>query len=168
MVASRRSPKPGALRGLAHRPDATESPFTVDGRHLHFEMDVTTTPATGSMACARPVVCALQPALQADAGVRSGNFGPASAPSRRAPGRIDGAGVGDDIAGQMDFFGQRRRPDRVQAIADLKLPTAADGIGNDKVERADIPVAYGSAAAGGARQRRRSSLRTGSAGARSG
>lgn len=140
----------GQLRELTtDRPDATESPFTVDAGHLQLEMDaaswtrnrldgVRTTEWVFApfnlrygLTSAFEAGIFVVPHVQVTEQVRSG-------PKSKT------RGVGDTtLRAKYNFWGNDGGANALGVFADLKLPTAADGLGNDKVEGAvTLPVAY--------------------------
>src|SRR5687768_3702391 len=147
----------GAGRGLARtlrelttdRPDATESPFTVDRDHLQLEMDVASF-TRNRLDGVRTEEWALAPFnLRYGVGtnVEAGIFivphlrvteQPRGEPKTRT------SGIGDTtLRIKLNFWGNDGGPTALGLMADVKLPTAADALGNDHAEGAlTFPFAY--------------------------
>ena len=141
---------PGALRELnTDRPDATESPFTVDAGHLQLEMDVatftrnrldgvkTTEWEIAPLNLRYGITPSLEAAVFVSPHVR------VTEQTRSGP-KATVRGVGDTVFRlKTNLWGNDGGPSAFGIFADLKLPTAANGLGNDKVEGAlTFPVAY--------------------------
>src|SRR5262245_21227514 len=141
---------PGALRELTtDRPDTTESPYTVDAGHLQLEMDVASY-TRNRLDGVRTTEWVLAP-FNLRYGVATNlEVGMFVIPHVRITEEArDGSktrirGVGDTtLRGKFNFWGNDGGKTAFGVMADLKLPTAADGLGNDKVEGAlTFPVAY--------------------------
>ncbi len=140
----------GALRELStDRPDATESPFTVDAGHLQLEMDVVSytrnrldgVKTTEWAAAPFNLRYGITPRWEAGIFV---------VPQLHVTEQFRGGpkttvrGVGDTtLRTKFNFWGNDGGADAFGLMLDLKLPTAASGLGNDKVEGAvTFPVAY--------------------------
>jgi len=131
----------GQLRELTtDRPDVTESPFTIDAGHVQFEMDFANC-AWDRLDGVRTTEWGVVP-VNVRVGVRN-NFeaGIFAAPyihrTRQPRGgpKQTAAGFGDiTLRGKWNFLGNDGGGKAFGLIADLKLPTAADGLGNGKVE----------------------------------
>ena len=143
-------PTPAALlRELTtDRPDATESPFTVDAGHAQLEVDFVSATRdrqagvrTTSLAVA-PFNVRLGLRHNLEAGIF---FDPYLRESvrPRAGGKTRMRGHGDTVLRvKTNFWGNDGGESALGLIADLKLPTATNGFGNDKVEGAcTLPVA---------------------------
>jgi hypothetical protein len=136
---------PGALRELTtDRPDATESPFTVDVGHMQLEMDVASftrnrldgVRTTEWVFAPFNVRYGITPTIEA--GVFVVPRMEVTEQARGGP-KVRRRGAGDTVLrGKMNFFGNDGGPTAFGVMADVKLPTAADGLGNDKVEGALI------------------------------
>jgi hypothetical protein len=136
------------LRDLAtDRPDATESPFTVDAGHVQLELDLVNH-TRNRLDGVRTTEWGIAP-FNLRLGLRHnfevGLFAtpwvsvteePRGGPKSRT------SGVGDTVLrGKWNFFGNDGGT-AFGLIADVKLPTAARGLGNDKVEAGFVlPVA---------------------------
>ncbi len=145
----------GALRPLTtDRPDFTEGPFTVDAGHVQWEMDF------ASYARDR-----LDGVRATELGVGTSNFrfgvlnnfeaGFFIAPHVRATEQERGgptearSGFGDFVLrGKWNFWGNDGGESAFGLIADVKLPTAARGLGNGKVEGA-VTLPFAAALPGG-------------------
>jgi hypothetical protein len=142
--------EPVKLRELTtDRPDSTESPFTVDPGRFQLEMDVAsyTRDRTAGGRTTEWVLApcnlryGLSPAFEA------GIF---LVPQVEVTEQADGGpkstvrGFGDAVLrAKFNFWGNDGGATALGVFADLKLPTAAPGLGNDKVEGAlTLPVAY--------------------------
>lgn len=151
-VAGAAGPTPTtALRELTtDRPDATESPYTVDAGRVQLELDAAShtrdrrdgvrttewvlapfnlryglTPRT-------ELAVIVTPHLEVATRERNGS-------------RSTVRGFGPTVLRmKVNFFGNDGGETALGLIADVKVPTAADGLDNDKVEGAlTFPVAYG-------------------------
>ncbi|MSU50969.1 MAG: transporter [Opitutus sp.] len=139
----------GGLRELnTDRPDATESPFTVDAGHLQLEMDATTY-TRNRLDGVRTTEWVFAPlnlrygvTPNFEAGIFLTPHVRVTEQARSGP-KTTMRGVGDTtVRAKINFWGNNGGGGAFGLIADLKLPTAADGIGNDKVEGAlTFPVA---------------------------
>lgn len=138
------------LRELAtDRPDATESPFTVDAGHVQFELDLvnyTRDRQDGVKTTEWGVV-----PFNVRVGLRHDfELGIFVTPWVRATEQVGSgpkttvSGAGDTtLRAKWNFAGNDGGGSAVGLIADLKLPTAKSGLGNDKVEGGVIlPVAF--------------------------
>lgn len=140
----------GGLRELTtDRPDSTESPFTVDPGHVQLEMDAVSY-MRNRLDGVKTTEWALAP-LNLRVGVgRSTELGVFVTPHMRVTEEPRGGpkttarGIGDTtLRAKLNFWGNDGGPTAAGMFLDLKLPTAADGLGNDKVEgAATFPVAY--------------------------
>jgi hypothetical protein len=140
----------GGLRELrTDRPDATESPFTVDAGHTQLELDfaaVLRDRQQGVRTTAVDVApfnlrFGLTPSFEA------GIFlSPWQQEAVTPPGgpRETRRGVGDSVLrAKWNFRGNDHGALGLGLIADVKLPTARRGLGNGKIEPAlTVPVAY--------------------------
>lgn len=145
-----RAAEPGARRELStDRPDVTESPFTVDAGRLQLEVDASayTRNRLDGVRTTEWVIapfnlrCGLTP--DTELGVFFTPFVRATEQPRGGVKTVR-RGVGDTILRtKMNFHGNDGGPVAAAIIADLKLPTAAAGLGNDQVEGAlAFPVAF--------------------------
>ena len=149
-AAERNGAAPITLRELTtDRPDATESPFTVDRDHLQLEMDVTTY-TEDRFDGVRVTEWELAPfnlrygiATNVEAGIfivphRRVTVQPRDEPKTRT------SGVGDTtLRMKVNFWGNDGGPTALGMMVDVKLPTAANGMGNGHTDGAlTFPVAY--------------------------
>jgi hypothetical protein len=151
VVAAEISARPaGMLRELStDRPDATESPFTVDAGHFQLEMDVAsfTRNRLDGVRTTEWVVAPFNLRYGLTSNIEAGIF---VTPHVRLTEEPRGGpktatrGFGDTILrAKLNLWGNDGGPTAFGVFADLKLPTAADGIGNDKFEGAiTLPIAY--------------------------
>lgn len=134
-------PTPDALlRDLnSDRPDATEGPFTVDAGRVQLEMDLVNR-ADGESGGGRATEWGVAP-FNLRLGVRD-NFevglfvAPYTRRTERAPGRAREtvAGFGDvTLRAKVNFWGNDGGETALGLITDLKLPTAAAGLGSGAV-----------------------------------
>lgn len=143
------APAAGLRELTTDRPDATESPFTIDAGHAQLEMDVASytrnrldgvkttewafAPFNVRMGLARNIEVGVfvVPYLRVAEEPRGGS-------------KITVRGQGDTtLRTKVNFWGNDGGPTAGGIMADLKLPTARDGLGNDKVEGALMfPFAY--------------------------
>lgn len=144
-------PPPAALRELTtDRPDATESPYTVDAGRVQLELDaashtrdrrdgVRTTEWVLAPFNLRygltpwtELAVIVTPHLEVATRERNGS-------------RASVRGFGPTVLRmKVNFFGNDGGETALGLIADVKMPTAANGLDNDKVEGAlAVPVAYG-------------------------
>ena len=139
----------GGLRELStDRPDATESPFTVDAGHLQLEMDVASY-TRNRLDGVRTTEWVLAPFNLRYGLTPNFEAGVFITPhvrvteQPRAGTKTTVRGVGDTLLrAKLNFWGNDGGATAFGVFADLKLPTAADGLGNDKVEGAlTLPVA---------------------------
>lgn len=142
--------KNGGLRELhTDRPDVTESPFTVDVGHLQLETDAAsyTRNRRDGVRTTEWVVAPfnLRYGLTPDveAGIFVTPFVSSSEQMHSGP-KVTTRGVGDStLRAKFNFWGNDGADSALGLIADVKLPTAAAGLGNGKVEAAvALPVAY--------------------------
>jgi len=141
---------PGGLRELTtDRPDATESPFTVDAGHGQLEMDAssyTRNRLDGLRTTEWSVVpfnlrygftprfelgLFLNPHLRVTEEPRGGP-------------KVTRRGWGDTtLRAKYNFWGNDGGPHACGVIADVTVPTAADGLGVERVEGAlSLPLAF--------------------------
>lgn len=131
------------------RPDATESPFTVDRGHVQLEMDVASY-TRNRLDGVRTTEWAWAPfnlRYGLTPTIEAGIF---VVPQIRVTEQPRGAaktrttGVGDTtLRMKKNFQGNDGGGTAYGIMADLKLPTAANGLGNDHTEGAlTFPVAY--------------------------
>lgn len=142
--------QPGGLRELAtDRPDATESPFTVDAGHVQVEMDAATYTRNrlDGVRTTEWVIAPFNLRYGVTANVELGIFfvphTQVTEQVRNGP-KTSVRGIGDTVLrGKLNLWGNDGGPNAFGVFADLKLPTAAAGLGNDKVEGAlTLPLAY--------------------------
>ncbi len=130
------------------RPDATESPFTVDAGRIQVELDAATwtRDRAGGVRTTTWEVAPFNVRLGLTPDVEFGFFvTPHVAVTERAGGvSTRTRGFGDaTLRAKSNFWGNDGGDTAFGLIADLKLPTAAAGLGNDKVEGAlTFPVAF--------------------------
>lgn len=134
---------PALLRDLStDRPDATESPFTVDAGHVQLEMDFAAvardresgTKVTSLAVAPFNLRLGLLPSVEA--GVF---FDPFLRETVRVPAtpKRSVRGHGDTVLRlKVNFWGNDGGENAGGMIADCKLPTATRAFGNDKVEGA--------------------------------
>jgi hypothetical protein len=141
---------PGALRELTtDRPDATESPFTVDAGHVQLEMDGVSytrnrldgVRTTEWVFAPFNVRYGLTPNLEA--GIFVVPHVRVTEQDRNGP-KQTVRGIGDTtLRVKLNLRGNDGGPTAFGLMADLKLPTAAEGLGNDRTEGAlTFPIAY--------------------------
>lgn len=137
------------LRELStDRPDATESPFTVDAGHVQLEMDFAsiTRDRQGGVRTTESAIAPFNFRLGLLHNLEAGLFfdpyirvteKPRLGPKTRV------RGVGDTtLRVKYNFWGNDGGESAFGIIADVKLPTAASALGNDKVEGAvTLPLA---------------------------
>ena len=144
-------PTPEAqLRDLTtDRPDATEGPFTVDAGHAQFEFDFVTS-TRDRTAGVRATELALLPVNLRLGLTHNFELGIFLAPhvrqTEQLPTRARSAvsGCGDTgLRAKVNFWGNDGGESAAGMIFDVKLPTAARGLGNEKVEGAvTLPIAF--------------------------
>lgn len=131
------------------RPDVTESPFTVDAGHVQLEMDLANF-TRNRLAGARTTGLGVAPfnlrlglLNDFEAGIFVSPYARVSETPRGGP-RVTRAGFGDiTLRAKLNFFGNDGGGTAFGVVADLTLPTAVRGLGNDQVEGALIlPVAF--------------------------
>lgn len=140
----------GQLRELStDRPDATESPFTVDPGHVQLEMDVGSY-TRNRLDGVKTTEWAIAPfnaryglTAQTEVGIFVTPFVQVSEQSRGGA-KTTLRGVGDTVLrAKYNFWGNDGGATALGVFADLKLPTAKSGLGNEKIEAAlTLPVAY--------------------------
>lgn len=139
-----------ALRELStDRPDATESPFTVDAGRVQLEMDAAsyTRNRLDGVRTTEWVVAPFNVRVGLTREFEASIF---VTPHVHFTERLRNGlktrirGVGDTtLRAKYNFLGNDGGDTGLGLIADLKLPTAADGLGNDEVEGAlTLPVAF--------------------------
>lgn len=138
------------LRELAtDRPDATESPFTVDAGRVQLEMDFTST-TRNRRDGVRTVVWEVAPfnlrlglTRTVELGVLVTPWQRETAQARVGP-REKRFGFGDaTVRGKLNFAGNDGGPWAWGLMADRKLPTASGGFSHGKCEGAlTLPVAF--------------------------
>ena len=145
------NPTPEAqLREMStDRPDATEGPSTVDAGHVQFEFDFAsyTRDRTGGV---RATELALMPVNLRVGLTHNFELGLFLAPyvrqTEQLPRTASSAvsGLGDTgLRAKLNFWGNDGGESAAGIIIDLKLPTAARGLGNDKVEGAvTLPISF--------------------------
>ena len=138
------NPTPSAeLRELStDRPDATEGPFTVDAGHTQLEMDVVNhrtnrlegVRTKGWSAAAFNLRFGLLDDFEL--GIFVSPYVHASE-TQRVGRREVSSGFGDvTLRAKVNFWGNNGGTSALGLIADLKLPTAARGLGSDSLEGA--------------------------------
>ena len=143
------NPTPDAqLREMStDRPDQTESPFTIDAGHAQFELDFAsyTRDRSGGV---RITELALAP-VNLRVGLRHDfELGIFLSPYVRQTERVGSgattatSGVGDTgLRAKLNFWGNDGGESAAGIFFDVKLPTAARGLGNNKVEGAvTLPI----------------------------
>ncbi|MBL9209254.1 MAG: transporter [Opitutaceae bacterium] len=144
------APAAPALRELTtDRPDATESPFTIDAGRVQLELEAASYTRDRSEGV-RTTEWALAPFNLRYGLTRQTELAVIVSPhqrvSTRAPGgpRTTVRGFGaTTLRTKVNFQGNDGGGTAFGLIADLKLPTAAAGLDNDKVEGAlTFPAAY--------------------------
>lgn len=132
-------PVPAALlRDLAtDRPDATESPFTIDAGHAQLELDLAnftrnhldgTRTTTWGVA---PFNLRLGLLNNLEAGLFVAPYGRVAETPRGGP-RTSRAGFGDvTLRAKINFWGNDGGENAFGVIGDVTLPTAVNGLGND-------------------------------------
>lgn len=141
----------GALRELTtDRPDSTESPFTVDRDHVQLEMSVASY-TRNRLDGVRTTEWDLAPfnlrygvTSNLEAGIFVVPHLRVTEEARNGPTTTTN-GLGDTtLRMKLNFWGNDGGDSAFGLMADLKLPTAADGLGNDKTEGAlTFPVTFG-------------------------
>jgi hypothetical protein len=135
------APAQGALRELTtDRPDATESPFTVDAGHAQLEMDGVSY-TRNRLDGVRTTEWVLAPfnvryglAPNFEAGIFVVPHVRVTEQDRNGPKRTV-RGIGDTtLRMKLNLRGNDGGPTAFGLMADLKLPTAAEGLGNDRTE----------------------------------
>jgi hypothetical protein len=144
------APAQGALRELTtDRPDATESPFTVDPGHVQVEMDAVSY-TRNRLDGVRTTEWVLAPfnlryglTPNFEAGIFVVPHVRVTEQDRNGP-KQTVRGIGDTtLRMKLNLRGNDGGPTAFGLMADLKLPTAADGLGNDRTEGAlTFPIAY--------------------------
>lgn len=147
------APAPVASAGLRElstdRPDATESPFTVDAGHVQLEMDVASF-TRNRLDGVRTTEWNFAPFNLRYGVTRAFELGVFVVPQLRVTEQLREApkrtvrGMGDTtLRAKLNLRGNDGGTNGVGLIADVKLPTAAAGLGNDRVEGAlTLPVAF--------------------------
>jgi hypothetical protein len=130
------------------RPDATESPFTVDAGRLQVELDAAawTRDRAGGVRTTTWELAPFNLRWGATSDVEFGLFiSPHVAVTERSGGMtVRTRGFGDaTLRAKSNFWGNDGGDTAFGLIADLKVPTAATGLGNDKAEGAlTFPFAF--------------------------
>lgn len=140
---------PAAPELNSDRPDATESPFTVEAGRLQLEFDASrfTRDRSGGVKTTEWVVAPFNLRLgltrEVEAGIMFDPYVRRTEQARGGP-KVTVQGRGDvTLRGKMNFLGNGGGPLATGVIVDLTLPTAANGVGNDRAEGAvTLPVAY--------------------------
>ena len=141
---------PAGLREMTtDRPDTTESPFTIDAGHTQLEMDALAfthdrfegVRATGLSAA--PFNLRFGLTQNFEAGIFFSPIVRVTEEPRGGP-KASRRGRGDvTLRAKLNFRGNNGGATAYGLIADVKLPTATRGFGNDKVEGAlTMPVAF--------------------------
>lgn len=144
------APAAGTLRELStDRPDATESPFTVDAGHVQVEMDAAsfTRNRLDGVRTTEWVVAPFNLRYGVSSNAEVGIF---VTPYVRVTEQPRGGaktttnGAGDTtLRTKFNFWGNDGGANALGLIADVKIPTAANGLGNDKIEAsAVVPFAF--------------------------
>jgi hypothetical protein len=131
------------------RPDATESPFTVDRQHVQLEMDVAsfTRNRLDGVETTEWVLAPFNVRYGLAHNVEAGVFlvpHVRVTEQPRGEGKTRTTGIGDTVLrAKINFWGNDGGSTALGMIADLKLPTAREGLGNDHTEGAlSFPLAY--------------------------
>jgi hypothetical protein len=149
-LAAPPAPAGPALRELTtDRPDATESPFTVDAGRLQLELEAVSY-TRDRRGAERTTEWALAPFNLRYGLTPRAELAVIVSPHRRVSTRPDGGprttvrGFGaTTLRTKVNFQGNDGGDTAYGVIADLKLPTAAPGLDNDMVEGAlTFPAAY--------------------------
>ena len=146
------SDRPGGqtLRELTtDRPDTTESPYTVDRGHVQLEMDVASY-TRNRLDGVRTTEWVLAPFNLRYGVTHRAEVGIFVVPHLRVTEQPRGAmktrirGVGDTtLRGKLNFWGNDGGSSAFGIMADVKLPTARNGLGHDETGGAvSFPVAY--------------------------
>jgi hypothetical protein len=130
------------------RPDATESPFTIDPGHVQIEMDFANygrereAGIEASEWEAVPFNLRFGLTENFEAGVFIVPY--RSVTVKSAGVRVRSTGFGDVVLrGKWNFFGNDEGATALGLMADLKVPTGDDGFSNDEWEGAiTLPVAF--------------------------
>jgi hypothetical protein len=139
-----------ALRELStDRPDSTESPFTVDRGHVQLEMDVAsfTRNRLDGVKTTEWVIAPFNVRYGITPEFEAGVFFTPHIHLTEQPrggAKTKLRGIGDTVLrGKINLWGNDGGPTAFGMFLDVKLPTAADGLGNDKVEGAiTFPFAF--------------------------
>ena len=150
LAAERNGGTPVTLRELTtDRPDATESPFTVDRDHLQLEMSVTSY-TQDRFEGVRLTEWELAPfnlrygiAANVEAGIFIVPHRRVTVQPRDEP-KHERSGVGDTtLRLKVNFWGNDGGPTAFGMMVDVKLPTAANGMGTGHTDGAlTFPIAY--------------------------
>lgn len=130
------------------RPDATESPFTVDPGHVQIEMDFANygREREGGVEATEWEAAPFNLRLGLTANFEAGVFiVPYRSVTVKSGGvRVRSTGLGDAVLrGKWNFFGNDEGTTALGLMADLKVPTGDDGFSNDEWEGAvTIPIAF--------------------------
>lgn len=144
------APAGGALRELStDRPDTTESPFTVDAGRLQLEMDVAsyTRNRLDGVRTTEWVVAPFNLRYGLTPAIEAGLFVTPHiqmTEKDRSGAKTTVRGGGDTVLrAKFNLWGNDGGPTAFGFFFDVKLPTAADGLGNDKIEGAfTLPLAF--------------------------
>lgn len=149
VAAPAAEPAPKLRELSTDRPDATESPFTVDAGHVQLEMDAATY-TRNRLDGVRTTEFQFAP-LNLRYGVTpDAEVGIFLTPHVEATERVRGGaktrvrGIGDTtLRAKFNLWGNEGGPSAFGVMVDVKVPTAANGLGNDKVESAlTLPYAF--------------------------
>ncbi len=148
-AAAATAPAPALRELTTDRPDATESPFTVDAGHVQLEMDATsyTRNRLDGVRTTEWVVAPFNLRYGLTQNTEVGIFVTPHVHVTEQPrggAKTTVRGLGDTVLrGKWNLQGNDGGGTAYGVFADVKLPTAADGLGNDKVEGAlTFPIAY--------------------------
>jgi hypothetical protein len=141
---------PGTLREMStDRPDTTESPFTVDAGHLQLETDfaVFTRNRLEGVRTTEWVLAPFNLRYGLTRDLEAGIFVVPQVRTMEQPrggSKTTTRGMGDTLLrAKFNLWGNDGGPNAFGVFGDLKVPTATNGIGNDKVEGTlTFPVAY--------------------------
>ena len=143
LAAGAAEPRPAAARELTtDRPDTTETPFTVEPGRMQLEMSVASW-TRDRLDGVRTTEWEVAPFNLRVGVTRATELGLFLTPQVHRTERLRGGpktttrGVGDVVLrGKLNFTGNDGGPFGSGVFVDVKLPTAAEGIGNDKTELA--------------------------------
>jgi hypothetical protein len=130
------------------RPDATESPFTVDRNHLQLEMDVASY-TRDELDGLRTTEWAIAPFNLRYGFARNAEMGIFISPLVRVTAEAPGepkkttSGVGDTtLRMKVNFWGNDGGPTALGVMADVKLPTAAINVDEHTEGALSFPIAF--------------------------